>query len=62
MEVGRGRTTSIGERGSGMNNIFLLLLVLVILLAIDCKNSNFIFIIVLAILGLGANDKLNFLL
>ncbi len=44
-----------------MNNIFLLLLTLIILLGYDSKNSNYIFIIILAILGLGAEGKLQFL-
>ncbi|SHI45242.1 hypothetical protein SAMN02745176_00338 [Lutispora thermophila DSM 19022] len=45
-----------------MKDISLLLLALVILIASGAKNSDLLFIIVLAILGLGAGDKLSFLL
>ncbi|HHY78186.1 MAG TPA: hypothetical protein GX498_06750 [Clostridiales bacterium] len=45
-----------------MNNICLLLLALIILISFGAQNSNLLFIIALAILGLGAGDKLNFLI
>jgi len=45
-----------------MNNICLLLLALVFLISFGAKNSNLLFLIALAILGLGAGDKLHFLL
>jgi len=62
MEVGRERTTLRVGRRLAMNNICLLLLALIILISFGAQNSNLLFIIALAILGLGAGDKLNFLI